>query len=183
MNRAFVYSLLITGLFVAPALGQKISTKPSKDETAKDTVIQESSFRLVLPGKWVQKPSTDPTRWVYGHDTEQLTVSLPLGNVRRLTKDEQSKTLGHLEELYRRAEIRVDDTTATTTSETIFAEADGVLAARFGGTHPAEKHRFAILLLCSPSVVASFYYEAFGLTSAGFDANGRTIMNSIVIPR
>jgi hypothetical protein len=79
VNRAIVCAVLVVGLAIAPALGQKTCTKPSEGETTKDTAIHESSFRLVLPGKWVQKSSSDPTRWVYQHDSEQLTVSLPGG--------------------------------------------------------------------------------------------------------
>ena len=52
-----------------------------------------------------------PTRWVYETEDsrEQLTVSLPLGSIRRLSKGEQSKTLRRLAELSRRAVTQVTD--------------------------------------------------------------------------
>jgi len=180
----------IAGLCLVPAtlvMAQDVGRgqpRQSKD-TMKDTRIQESAFRLTLPGKWVQKPSSDPTRWVYQNEDgrEQLTVSLPLGSIRRLSKEEQSKTLRRLAELSRRAVTQVTDVPADALSETTFGEADGVLAARFGGVQSARQYRFTSLLLCSPSAVTTFYYETTGLTEAEFNTRGRTMMNSIVVPR
>jgi hypothetical protein len=158
--------------------------RQSKD-TMKDTLIQESAFRFTLLGKWVQKPSSDPTRSVYQDEDgrEQLTVSLPLGSIRRLSREEQSKTLRRLAEHYRRALTQVTDVPADAMTETTFAEADGVLAARFSGVQSPRQYRFTSLLLCSPSTVVVFLYETTGLTEAEFDTRGRTMMNSIIVPR
>ena len=176
----------IAGLCLVPAtlvMAQDVGT--GRPRQSKDTPIHESAFRLTLPGKWVQKPSSDPNRWVYQNEDvrEQITVSLPLGSVRQLSKDEQSKTLRRLAELDRRAQTQVTDVASDAMTETTFGEADGVLAARFSGVRPARQYRFTSLLLCSPSTVVVFNYETTGLTEAEFETRGRTMMNSIVVPR
>ena len=145
-----------------------------------DTLIQERPFSITLPGSWTRKQSSDPNRWVYQSKDGrgQLTVSLPLGAIRRLSKEERSDTLKRIVALLRRAQTEVG-ATAITMTETTFGESGGVLAARFGGVEPAGKRRFAALSLCSPTELIYFYYEATSLTEAEFNANGRAIMNSI----
>ena len=185
VNRTSV-SVFIVGLVLAVvAAGLTMFWKSKPKAALKDTRIEENAFRLMLPGKWVRKPSSDPTRWVYQNEDgrEQLTVSLPLGSIRQLSKEEQSKTLERLAALYRRAQTQVTEVPADTLSETTYGEADGVLAARFGGAQPARQYRFTSLLLCSPSAVTNFYYETTGLTETEFETRGRMMMNSIVVPR
>lgn len=151
----------------------------------KDTLIQERPFRLTLPGKWDQEPSSDLTRWIYYSEDrrEQLTVSFPLGSTHALSKDEQSQTLVRVVEMHRSVWTKLPGLTPVTMTETTFGESAGVLAARYGGIEPARHHRFSCLVLCSPWAVTVFLYEATGLSEAESDARARTIMNSIALPR
>ena len=72
MNRTFSVLLIATLVLVLVA-GVSMFWKP----TAKNTKIREQGFSRTLPGKWIQKPSTDPSRWVYQNEQrKQLTVSL-----------------------------------------------------------------------------------------------------------
>jgi hypothetical protein len=185
VNRTTFSAISIFGLVLAVAAGMTMFWKSKPKSAPMDTRIEESAFRLTLPGKWVQRPSSAATRWVYQSEDsrEQLLVSLPLGSIRELNKEEQSKTLEHLVELYRRAQTQMSEVPADTLSETTFGEADGILAARFGGAQSARQYRFTSLLLCSPSSVTNFYYETTGLTEAEFNSRGRMMMNSIVVPR
>lgn len=136
----------------------------------KDTPIRENAFRLTLPGKWVQKPSSDPTRWVYQTEDgrAQLTVSLILVFNHRLSNDEQKETLDRVVDLHRRAQTKMSNAPAVTLAETTFAEINGVLGARYLGVGTAGHLRFASLLLCSPVALTTYYYEALDSTEAEF---------------
>jgi hypothetical protein len=145
-----------------------------------DTAIDERAFRLTLPGQWSRQPSSDATRWSYRSDTgrDQLTVSL-LSSTKRMSTDEQFATLKRLTELRRRAETDTPGVSGITMTDTTFAESAGVHAARFGGVESGSQRRFSCLLLCSPSAVTVFYYEAIGLTEQESDARARAILNSV----
>jgi hypothetical protein len=184
VNRTFVSAVLIAGLVLAVVVGLNMFWKSKTKDSPKDTLIQESAFRLTLPGKWVQKPSSDQTRWVYQNEDgrTQLTVSL-LGSTHRMDNDEQTKTLHRVVELHRRAQTQMPDAPAVTMTETTFAESEGVLAARYGGMETTGHRRFASLFLSSPMAVTIYYYEGLDSTQAEFEAGARTTMNSIVVPR
>lgn len=152
-------------------------------EKAKDTPIDESSFRLTLPGQWNKKPSSDPTRWVYYRDNrEQLTVSV-FGLKSGTGADERSKMLKRLVEIRKNAESATPGSTAVTTTDTTFGESGGILAARYSGAEPAANRRFVCLILGSTSAFTVFYYEGVGLGQSETDARAKTIMNSVVVPR
>jgi len=146
----------------------------------KDTAIDERVFRLTLPGQWTRQPSSDATRWTYRSDTgrDQVTVSL-LSFTHRMSADEQLATLKRVTELRRRAETDTPGVSGVTMTDTTFAESGGVHAARYGGIESGSHRRFSCLLLCSPSAVTIFYYEAIGLTDQESDARARAIFNSV----
>jgi hypothetical protein len=158
--------------------------KSKANNVSKETKIRENAFRLTLPGSWVQKPSSDATRWVYQREDgrRQLTVSL-LSSTHRMSGDQQADTLKRIVEISRRAETEGAGESALTITETTFAESDGVLVARFGGIGEANHRRFARLLLCSPWAVTTYYYEGFESTEPEFESGARATMNSIVVPR
>lgn len=180
----FLYGILIAVVVLASLAALSQSQKSTKSEPPGDTVVRESAFRLTLTGKWVQKSSSDPTRWSYeredGH--AHLTVSL-LTAAHRLSNQEQSDLLRRIVKTRRDAETAIEGVTAITMTETTFGESHGVLAARYGGVEPAEHRRFATLLLCSPVAITIYYYEGLGLTAAEFETEARATMNSIVVPK
>lgn len=136
-------------------------------EKANDTPIDEPLFRLILPGHWSKKPSSDPTRWVYYRDNrEQLTVSV-FGLKSGMGVDERSKMFKHLVEVRKNAESATSGMTAVTTTDTGFSESGGILAARYGGTEPAANRRFVCLILGSTSAFTVFYYEGVWPRSTG----------------
>jgi hypothetical protein len=166
--------LVFVGVAALSAFGKSKAT---------DTPINESAFRLTLPGQWSSKPSSDPTRWVYHSDNgEELTVSF-LGLKSGMSADERSKMFKRLAELRKHAESATPGLTAVTTTETTFGESGGILAARYGGTELAVHRRFMCLMLGSTSAFTVFYYEAVGLTQSETDARAKTILNSVVVPR
>jgi hypothetical protein len=178
-------AIFIVGLVrIVAAAGLVMFWKSKPNNASKETKIRENAFRLTLPGNWVQKPSSDPTRWIYQYEEghRQLTVSL-LSSTHRMSGDEQTDTLKRIVEISRRGETEVARESALTISETTFAESHGVLAARFGGIEAANHRRFARLLLCSPWAVTTYYYEDLDSTEAEFESEARATMNSIVVPR
>jgi hypothetical protein len=184
VNHTFVSAVLIAALVLAVVVGLNMFWKSKTKDLPKDTRIQENAFRLSLPGKWVPKPSSDPTRWVYQNEDGrlQLTVSL-LSFTHRMSSDEQTDTLNRVVGHHRRAQTEMPDAPAVTMTEATFAESGGVLAARYGGIETAGHRRFASLLLCNPVAVTIYYYEGLDSTEAEFEAGARTTMNSIVVPR
>jgi hypothetical protein len=145
-----------------------------------DTAIHERAFRLTLPGQWSRQPSSEATRWSYQSDTgrDHLTVSL-LSSTKHMSADEQLETLKRVTELRRHAEVVAPGVYGITMTDTTFAESAGVHAARFGGVESGSQRRFFCLLLCSPSTVMVFYYEAIGLTEEESNARARAILNSV----
>lgn len=150
----------------------------------RDTVVDQRIFRLRLPSDWWScQPSSDGMRWTYRRDIgfdgfDQLTISL-LSSTKCLQTKEQLVTLKRVTELRRRAETEKPDVSGVTMTDTTFDESGGVQAARFGGIESGTKRRFSCLLLCSPSAVIVFYYEAVGLSQQEADACARIIFNSV----
>ncbi len=144
------------------------------------TAIDERMFHLSLPGNWSCQPSSDGTRWTYRSDIgfDQLTVSL-VSSTKPLSVDEQFETLKRVTELRRRAETETPGVSGVTLTETTFTESGGVQSARFGGIESGTQRRFSCLLLCSPSGVTVFYYEAIGLSQQESDVRARVIFNSV----
>ncbi len=151
----------------------------------RDTVVDERIFRLRLPGDWwTCQPSSDGKRWTYRRDIgfdgfDQLTVSL-LSSDRSLSADEQLVTLKRVTELRRRAETETPGVSGVTLTDTTFDESGGFQAARFSGIASGMKtRRFSCLLLCSPSGIIVFCYEAIGLSQQEADACARVIFNAV----
>ncbi len=71
----------------------------------KDTIVDDRAFHIVLPGRWMRKPSADPTRWVYRSEDgdEQVTISV-LSATHQLDANERSMGFQRILELRRRAE-------------------------------------------------------------------------------
>src|ERR1700675_3071597 len=98
----FVAGIVIVGVVLAVVVGLNIFRNPNGKQSPSDTVIRENAFRVTLPGRWAQQPSSDPTGWVYQSEDGrvQLTVSL-LAWAHRLSAKEQADTLNRLVEISR----------------------------------------------------------------------------------
>ena len=92
--------LILAGLVFAGVAALSVFGK----STATDTPINEPAFRLILPGQWSSKPSSDSTRWVYhSGNGEELTISI-LRLKSGLSADGRSEMFKRLAELRRHAE-------------------------------------------------------------------------------
>lgn len=178
---AALLCVLVTAQETPPHLN---GSSAGKSSPTKDTAVRENAFSLTLPGRWSTDASDDPARRSYhaSNGREFLTVSL-LVFAHRLSTQEQHQTIKKMAEIRRGVETKVPGVTALTMTETTFGEADGILAARYGGVEPATGRRFHALLLCSPLAVTVYYYEARGLSEVEAASRARAIMNSIAVPK
>src|SRR5258708_4913100 len=69
---ALVFAALVFATIVIPPLSSRVGPK------LQDSVINETSFRLTLPGPWIAGDKTDPSRRTYhsAGGNEGLTVSI-----------------------------------------------------------------------------------------------------------
>jgi hypothetical protein len=156
-------------------------TNASRDETR----ISETSFRLTLPGKWAPEPSSDPTRRQYHTSSEDLTVSIfgsLFGAPGTMSHDDRMAMFAHWVDKRRDLEKKVTGTSTITTTEPLFGESGGVLAARYAG-FDGHTRRFHCLLLASSSAFEIFYYEAVDMTAQAAEQRAKSIFNSVDIPR
>jgi hypothetical protein len=70
---------------------------------------------------------------------------------------------------------------AVAVTEPTFGEADGRLAARYGGVDSERQRRFHCLLLASTRVVMIFYYEAVDMPESQSEVRAKAIFNSVVV--
>ena len=98
-----------------------------------------------------------------------------------MTQDKQAATLRRVAELRHKAEEDVVGSAGLTMTEVTFARSGEVHAGRYGGVEAATQRHFHCLLLCSPSAVTVFYYEAFGLSPEETESRARAIFNSVVV--
>jgi len=113
---------------------------------------------------------------------EQVTVSL-MGTEHPMSADEQSTTLHAYLEHRRQAELHDSDESQVVLSDVSSGQSSGTLAARYSGFQPATERRFVCLVLCSGSLIGTFYYEALGAPEEQAEARAKTIFNSVGISR
>lgn len=83
----------------------------------------------------------------------------------------------------RAVETRLPGSDGITTTEPLFGESSGVLAARYAGLDYARRRRFHCLLLASSSAFEIFYYEAVDMTEQAAEERAKAIFNSVDIPK
>ena len=183
--RTSAYFALV--LIIAAAVGWRISRKsqPKLESTsARDTRINETSFRLTLPGTWTPTPSNDPARRDYHTDSEQLTVSIfgsLFGAPGTMNHDAEVATFTRWVDKRRDVETKVAG--SATVTEPLFGESGGVLAARYTGFDAGRQRRFHCMMLASSSAFEIFYYEAVEMTEQQAENRAKAIFNSVDIPK
>lgn len=112
------------------------------------TSINEPEFRVTLPGLWSQEASPDWAQWSYHTEAknEQLTVSMPLVIAQQMSRDERVVSFKRVVEIRRGIETKMPGFAAVAVTEPAFGEADGLLAARYGGVDSERQRRFHCLL-------------------------------------
>jgi hypothetical protein len=162
-------------------------SKPAiKNARPEDTRINETSFRLILPGTWTPAPSNDLARRDYHTDSEQLTVSIfgsLFGAPGAMNHDAKVATFMRLVDKRRDVETKVPGSVAITVTEPLFGESGGVLAARYRGFDAGRQRRLHCMMLASVSAFEIFYYEAVDMTEAAAEDRAKAIFNSVDIPR
>jgi hypothetical protein len=174
--------LALSVIAVAAACGTA-EPSPSSPPSPQDTTVEEAAFRLTLPGTWTSVATSDPDRWAYRSDgAEQVTVSV-WGLDEGLSRDQRMQAMRRLVTLRRGAETEASGAASLELTSTRYGEADGILAARYGGSDPATGRRFNCLVLGGESAVTFVYYESLELAPQQSDARARTIFNSVSVPQ
>jgi hypothetical protein len=76
---------------------------------------------------------------------EQLTVSMPLVITQQMSRDERVESFKRVVEIRRGVETKMPGFAAVAVTEPTFEEANGLLAARYGGVDSERKRRFHCL--------------------------------------
>jgi len=174
--------LALSGIALAAACG---TPEPSASPPAspQDTTVEEAAFRVTLPGAWTSVPTEDPDRRAYrSDDDEQVTLSV-WGLDEGLSREQRMQAMRRLVALRRGAETEASETASVELTAARYGEADGILAARYGGSEPATGRRFHCLVLGGESAITFVYYESLGLAQQQSDARARTIFNSVSVPQ
>jgi len=175
----FVSCLLGVALLTVNIFGQ------SQAKTG-DTRINETSFRLTLPGLWKSGKTDDPKLRTYRTENEQVTVSIfgsffpTTGNV---THEDKVAIFRRWVNKRRDDETKIQDSAGIAVGEPYYAEVQGTMAARYEGSDSARHRRFHCLILASSSAFEIFYYEAVDMSDALVQDRARAIFNSADIPK
>jgi hypothetical protein len=176
--------LALVSFTAGPVVRSQSTVKPK--EAQSDTRINETSFRLTLPGIWTSAPSSDPTLRTYRTNTEQLTISIfgsPFGAAGAMDHDAKVARFKRLVGKMRIVDARAAEPAVVTLEEPLFGESGGTLAARYTGYDAAHQRRVHCLLLASSSAFETFYYEAVGLSEQAAVDRAKAIFNSVDIPK
>jgi len=162
------------------------SQSKSKETPQPDTPINETSFRLTLPGKWTPIPSNDPTLRTYHSTSEQLSVSIfgsLFGASSVMDHDAKVTTFKRWVAKIRTLESKAAEPAAVELTEPLFGESRGTLAARYTGYDRARKRRVHCMLLANSVAFEIFYYEGLDLSEHAAEDRAKAIFNSVDIPR
>jgi hypothetical protein len=107
---------------------------------------------------------------------------MPLVITQQMSRDEREESFKRVVEIRRGIETKMPGFAAVIATEPTFGEADGLLAARYGGVDSERKRRFHCLLLGSSKVVMIFYYEAVDMPESQSESRAKAIFNSVVVP-
>ena len=173
--RAFLVSAL-----AILAINSSSGTEPK----ATDTTVNESSFRLKLPGVWKSGKTDDPNKRTYYTTEEQLTVSIfgPLFGPGTMNHQDKAERFKKWVSKRRDIETRLPDFKDVVVNDPSFAEINGTMGARYWGFDKKRNRRFHCLILASNSAFEIFYYEAVNLTAAAVESRAKAIFNSVNIP-
>ena len=144
-----------------------------------DTEISETSFRLVLPGKWTGGYDRASDTWIYltPSQEEGVTVSLlrrPPHQPGALLRGDFAAFL----QMRREQEQKVSDEPMTL-SEPKLRKASGELAALYDGVGATSKRRTRTLVIVNEVFAAAMYYEAFGLSEQRFAERAAQVLERV----
>jgi hypothetical protein len=176
----------ITSLVFATSASPMLDSQPGRK--LQNTVINETSFRVTLPGSWTTGDINDPSHRTYLSATgnEGLTVSSFgsfFGSPGSKSHDERTVIFKRWVEKRRQVESKMPGSADETVTEPFYAEAQGTMAARYEGFDPSRHRRFHCLVLASSSAFEIFYYEAVDLAQSLAEERAKTIFNSVDIPK
>lgn len=150
------------------------------------TKVNETSFRLTLPGAWEAGDESDPTKRVYHTDHEQLTVSIfgPLiGSAGSTSHEDRVSRFKIWVKKRIDLEAKLSDHPGVIAKEPLYGESRGTLAARYEGFDSGYQRRFHCMILARSSAFEAFYYEAVGMSEQAAEDRAKTIFNSVDIPK
>ena len=143
------------------------------------TVVEESLFRLVLPSGWRTEPPVEELCWLYSSDAprQQLTVTLRKA-ASPCKSDQRRQALGELLRLRREADLKVTPIPPTLTDPDIMAE-DEIDSAAYEGFQSETGRILSCCIMVSPSLLATFYFEGFGLRPKAAIDTATQILSSV----
>lgn len=151
-----------------------------------DTRINETYFRLTLPGVWKSGKTDDPNLRTYSTENEQVTVSIfgsffpSDGNV---THEDKVAIFRRWVKKRKDIETKIEGSAGIAVGEPFYTELHGTMAARYEGSDSARHRRFHCLILGNSSAFEFFYYEALDMPKGLVQDRARTIFNSAEIPK
>ena len=176
-------------LSTVTAIGLAVTAAPVvigvAGQNSNDTVVNEQSFRLRLPGSWVLGDASDPHRRTFHRVHEQLTVSIfgaLFGKPGEMDHENKVAKFKLWVGKRRAIEARAPEFAGIQLTETSFGESGGTLAARYSGLDTRRKRRFHCLILASSTAFESFYYEALDMSEQVVQDRAKEIFDSVSIP-
>jgi len=146
--------------------------------SAHATVVEEQFFKLDLPGEWVAEPQDDPGTYQYhaAKGEESVTVGLLFRNPDHPVplEHDMKAVLKHRRDV----EASLPKTPVALT-EPVVAEKRGALVASWFGNDAAHDRRTFTVVIVNGTVVGSFYYETFGLSSRAFEPRAREVLSHV----
>ena len=149
----------------------------------KQKIFSTDAFSLTIPNDWTDvstSANSDPWKYQSSRKDEELTVSI-VGWTEPMATEQRRSAFDKLVELRHRVETKMPNgPKGVKVTDPVFAAADGIFVARYGGSD-ASGRQFRCLLLAGSRAVTIFYYESAGMTENEADAKARPIFNSIQI--
>jgi hypothetical protein len=152
------------------------SSETTVTYTEDQTLVRESTFHLTLPGKWVGGYDKESETWHYegALGNEAVTV----GILRRTGAADPAKIKEDFDiylQVRRQQELRG----GIVLTESKVQSVGDALAASYQGFDSETGRRTRTHVIVNGKAAASYYYEAFGLSQADFDARAKQVLAQV----
>jgi hypothetical protein len=143
------------------------------------TIINESLFRLSLPGKWRGAYDRQSDSWQYrsADGREAVTVGV-LRRTAGPSLDSIKADFRAYLEARRKSEVDLGGPQLRL-SEPEIQERGAALLARYSAFDPRNNRRTLTRVIVNDLAAGSFYYEATGFTAAAYDARAKVVLSKV----
>jgi hypothetical protein len=143
------------------------------------TIINESLFRLSLPGKWQGAYDSQSDSWQYRSADGREAVTV--GILRRTTGPSVDSIKADFDAYLqaRRKSERDLGGPKLRLGDPEVQERGAAVLARYTGVDPRNNRRTLTRVIVNEVAAGSFYYEATGFTASAFDARAKIVLGKV----